>query len=101
MADTKFSFTTAEGEVFTRKSARAYTHVVVGRHNNALERATILADHAQPRKYDKDNYRYYVERAAMQPGDTYTSKTGSGYQHVMTEKDVAVSYTHLTLPTID
>ncbi|WP_227461646.1 hypothetical protein [Cupriavidus pauculus] len=88
MANTKFSFTTAEGEVFTRKSARAYTHVVVGRHNNALERATILAEHARPRSYDKANYQFYVARAALQPGDTFVSTTGMGYEHVMTEKDV-------------
>lgn len=91
---TKFSFTTAEGEVFTRKSDRAYTHVVVGRHNNALERARILADHATPPKYDKDNYRYYAQRAALKAGDVYTSNS-CNYTHVMTEKDVADAIKYL------
>lgn len=89
-ANTKFAFTTAEGKVETRSSARAYTHVVVGRYNVAAHRAHIEAEHAKPAKHTRSNYEFHSKRAAMQPGDQWhsTFANGTPYSVTLTEKDI-------------
>lgn len=89
-AKKKFSYTTAEGNVETRTSARAYTHVVVGRYNVADHRAHIEAEYGTVSKQTRRNFEYLSARAAMQPGQNWTSTyaNGESYTVTMTERDI-------------
>lgn len=70
MAKQTFKFTTAEGRVATRQSARPYTHVVVTRLNLALLRNDIAAragTHAA-------RYNFQARIAALAVGDFWAPR---------------------------
>lgn len=66
---TKFTFTTADGETATRTSARAYTHVIVGRKNYAYERQ--WQESPKLRKERESSWDYAKNCASVQPGERY------------------------------
>lgn len=66
---TLHKFTLPSGEVVTRKSHHAYTHVVLGQRNLAAERASHLT--MLRSKTTESNFIYYRKKAACKPGDVY------------------------------
>jgi hypothetical protein len=77
MKKQQFTFTTAEGKVETRSSARPYTHVVVGRSDFNKQRAHVVAMRSKMAKNDRDNYRFWATCAstpvgAIYPGENFT-----------------------------
>jgi hypothetical protein len=62
---------TAEGTTVQRKSARPYTHVLIGRKNFVAERAQ--AKSADQVKFHAANFNYYVSVAAGNHSSPYDS----------------------------
>ncbi len=68
MAKTTFKHTLPDGNVVSRKSERAYTHIIIGRRKLDLDRAVIRS--AQQVKTHKSNYEYHKAVVATEIGQT-------------------------------
>ncbi|MGN6702930.1 MAG: hypothetical protein ACTHKB_08205 [Burkholderiaceae bacterium] len=66
MAKQKFSVTLPDGNIATRSTERAYTHVVIGRRD--LDAARAAQANAASRKFHAANYLHYVATIAAGVG---------------------------------
>uniref|UniRef100_A0AAU6W3L2 Uncharacterized protein n=1 Tax=Pseudomonas phage Cygsa01 TaxID=3138529 RepID=A0AAU6W3L2_9VIRU len=67
----KLSVTLPDGQIATRTTARAYTHVVIGQRDVALERSQAMSLRAD---LDADNHAFYRKEVAAGQRDTNTSE---------------------------